>query len=277
MSISIFAKPHFIGTDNEAPGGPFHYLFRATSLIRGEQMAQYLKAKYNPISGYENDVCIYLKPRSLDNIQDGAYVDISDAGEDLVNELKKRPKIKAITSSLASFEFVKERLKNELFFILEHHCNFERSIRSRKEVAVAGFLGTPRSLTYPIDKLRKRLEKIGLQFVVNFNYKSRQDVVDFYKQIDLHIVWYDSENSPFKHPGKIVNAAAYGVPTITNPRIGYKEFEGYYISVNSIDSMMKEVEKLKNKTYYDKWSKKILQKAEEYHISKIAEQYKKLR
>ena len=277
MSTSIFAKPYFIGTDNEAPGGPFNYLFRATSLIRGEQMAQFLGAKFNPTSGFDDDLCIYLKPRSLNNIRDGSYIDISDAGEELVDELKKRPKLKAITSSLVSYELVKKTLANELHLILEHHCNFERVVRKKKTVKVAGFLGTPRSLTYPVEEIRKRLEKLGIKFITNFSYKGRQDVVDFYKQIDLHIVWYDSENSPFKHPGKIVNAAAYGVPTITNPRAGYKEFEGYYISVDSIDLMMKEAEKLKDTAYYDMWSEKVLNKSEEYHIENIAKLYRNLK
>ena len=126
MSICVFAKPYFLGAD-DAPGGPYLYLYRGTSLIRGEQMAKELGGKYNPTSGYENDTRIYLKPRTLDKIKDGDYVDISDAGEDLVEQLKACPNIKAITSSQVSYEFVKERLTNKIFLIPEHHCNFERA------------------------------------------------------------------------------------------------------------------------------------------------------
>jgi hypothetical protein len=276
MNISIFARPHFIGKDLEAPGGPYFYIYRGSSLIRGEQVAKYIGAKYNPKSGYENDLCIYLKPKTLDSVKDGSYVDVSDAGEYLVEQLKNRLKIKVITSSQCTYEFVKERLKNDVVLIPEHHCNFERTVRSRKEINTVGFLGTPRSFTYPIDEMRKRMKKIGIEFITNFNYKNRQDVVDFYKQIDLQIVWYIADNSPFKHPGKFINAASFGIPSIANPQVGYKEFEGNYISIKTIDSLIVEVEKMKNKDYYSQWSSKIMKAAEKYHISKIAEKYKQL-
>lgn len=275
MNISIFARPYFIGRD-DAPGGPYLYVYRGTSLIRGEQIAQYLGGKYNPTSGYENDVCIYLKPRTLDNIKDGSYVDIIDAGAELVNQLKDRPNIKVITSSQTSHEFVKERLKNEMVLIPQHHCNFERTVRLRREINTAGFLGTPRSFTYPVDEIRKLLEKIGIKFITNFNYKNRQDVLDFYKQIDVQIVWYINDDSPFKHPLKIINAASFGIPTIANRLIGYQELEGNYIPVETIDSLIAEVEKMKNKDYYARWSDKIMKAAEMYHISRIAGQYKQL-
>src|SRR5438876_4991873 len=108
--ISIFAKPYFIGQDDEELGGPYICVYRGTSLIRGEQMARELGGKYNPTTVDENDVCIYLKPRSLNNIKDGSYVDVSDTGDELVEMLKARPKIKAITSSIPTYEYVKSKL-----------------------------------------------------------------------------------------------------------------------------------------------------------------------
>lgn len=274
MNISFFARPYFIGED-DSPDRPL-LLYRGTSLIRGEQMAQYLGGKYNPTSGYENDICIYLKPRTSDNIKDGAYIDFSDGEEYLLKLLQDRPKIKVISSSVPSYEFLKERLKNEIFLIPEHHCNFERAVRTRKEISVAGFLGTPRSFTYPVDEMTKRLEKIGIKFIATFSYKNRQDVVDFYKQVDLQVVWYDNGDSPFKHPTKYINAASYGIPTIANRLIGCKEWEDNYTSVETIGSLIMEVEKFKNKDYYNKWSDKIVKEAEKYHISKIAEKYQQL-
>ena len=54
MSISIFAKKTSRGRGNR--------LQRVSSMIRGVQVAEQIGAKLNPEEGYENDVCIYVKP-----------------------------------------------------------------------------------------------------------------------------------------------------------------------------------------------------------------------
>lgn len=62
--ISFFYKPAFLNINpNQAfsertkpiRGG---HLMRVSSIIRGEQIADYLGAKKNPESGYENDTTI---------------------------------------------------------------------------------------------------------------------------------------------------------------------------------------------------------------------------
>ena len=129
MSISIFVRPYFLGED------------------------------------LPNDVCIYLKPKTLDNIKDNSYVDISDCEHNILEQLQNRPKI---------------------------------------------------------------------------------------------------------------NAASFGIPTIANWKLGYKEFDGHYIPVKTMDSLVAEAEKMKDKNYYDEWSNKIIPETEKYHISKIAEIYRQL-
>ena len=68
MDISFFAKPPFLNVSPNVPyvfdGKPIKrgHLLRVSSLIRGNQMAEYLGGKLNPTEGYENDVCIYVKP-----------------------------------------------------------------------------------------------------------------------------------------------------------------------------------------------------------------------
>jgi len=48
--------------------------------------------------------------------------------------------------------------------------------------------------------------------------------------------------------------------------------DGYYIKVDTIERLVKEVVRLR-----DGWdAQRLIDKAEEYHISKIAELYKKL-
>ncbi|OGH18094.1 MAG: hypothetical protein A2868_03475 [Candidatus Levybacteria bacterium RIFCSPHIGHO2_01_FULL_40_15b] len=75
---------------------------------------------------------------------------------------------------------------------------------------------------------------------------------------------------------KIINAASFGIPTLTQPIAGYKEFNGFYIPIKDMDSLVKEAEKLKDVNYYNQWSDRVFNEAEKYHISKIAELYKRL-
>jgi len=289
MSIAIFASRSFLRNDPELGDHPL--LSFTTSVIRGEQIAEYIGAKYNPKSGYENDLCIYLRPKTLDHIRDCDYIDVSDGAFNIVEQLQSRPKIRLIASYPCSYQFLKKKLKNEVVLIPEHHCNFERAVRERKEITTAGVVNNPSLKNYSIyEEVKKRMEKIGLKFITCFYYKNRQDVVDFYKQIDIQVISrfapvndyshylddYNNDLNPFIHPSKIINAASFGIPTIASWKLGFDDFKGNYISVRDMDSLVAEVEKLKNKNYYNEWPEKILKEAEKYHISKIAEMYKQL-
>ena len=56
--ISFFAKPPQFRKRTSCCEYP--HLLRGSSLIRAWQMAEYMGAKLNPTSGYENDVLIYI-------------------------------------------------------------------------------------------------------------------------------------------------------------------------------------------------------------------------
>lgn len=281
MNISIFARKYFIAEDEGTTTGP--YLHRATSYIRGEQIADYLGGKYNPESGFEDDICIYLKPkpRTFNQIKDGSYVDFSDTEAYLKEFLQNRPKIKVIASSQTSFDYLKKRLKNQLFLIPEHHCNFERAKRTRKKVTTGGIITNPSAITYrAYEEVKKRLSEIGLDFISCYDWKTRQEVVDFYAQIDFQVIAlfgvYDPLD-PFRHPTKIINAASYGIPTVANWQFGYKEFEENYIAVKSLGELIQEAEKLTEPEYFDSLVSNLIKAAEPYHISQIAKLYKNLK
>lgn len=278
VDISFFAKPYFLGHDPNISDKD--YLHRGSSLIRGEQIAKFLVAKYNPTEGFKNDVLIFIKPKRLDYVKDNAYIDIVDA-DYLVEPLRNRPKIKVIASLSSSFQFLKKRLKNKIVLIPQHHCNFERIKRTRKEFTTGGYISTPSSLAYLVnEKIKKELAKIRLKFITCYNYTSRQDVVNFYKQIDFQVIGffgYFNNDNPFTHPLKIINAASFGIPTVACWKLGYEEFASNYIPVDTMKSLIIEVEKLKYKKYYNNLANKIIKKAEDYHIERIAEKYKKLK
>lgn len=276
-NISFFASPYLYGINYEKSSKPI--LFRGSSLIRGEQVAQYLGGKYNPTEGFENDLCIHIKPKTVAWVKKGGWVDVVDSGHHFIEQLRSRPDIKVIAYTKLSGKYLRSVLKNKIVVIPEHHCNFERFKRTKKEFTTGGIVTTPSPFADEVYKeVNKRLAATGLKFLTCYHFRTRQDVVDFYKQIDFQIIGYFGygRNSPFAHPNKIINAASFGIPTIAVWKLGYGEFEKYYIPIENMDELMLKVEKLKNKDYYEAFAKKIMAAAAPYHISKIAKLYKKL-
>lgn len=249
-----------------------------SSRIRGGQISEYLGARLNPTSGYEGDVCIYVKPKSLDIVRDGDWVDFLDGDNNQVARLRDRPKVNVIAASQCSYDCLKEYLTNEIVLIPHHHLNWEKIKRERKDISIGGYIGSPSPEAFKMyAEIKTELKKIGFDFVTCFDYKNRNDAVNLYRQVDLFIIgpWV-GDDSPHKIPTKIINAASFGIPTIAYPLRGYKEIEGYYVQARNVSEVLVEVEKFKNRDYYDAWPNKIIEMAEKYHISVIANLYKKL-
>lgn len=271
-NLTFFAKPQQYYSHGTIVSKNPH-LFRTSSLIRGEQIAQYLGCKYNPTGGCENDICIYVKPTELDHIKDGSYVDVID-NFSLLKLLEKRPGIGIIYSSQFHYNLFKDQFKNKSVLIPHHHCNFERAVRERKEIKNVGYLGSIRGIDLEIMDITNRLNGIGLNFLTNYHFKTRQDVINFYKQIDIQLVW-KKDNLTGVTPMKITNAASFGIPTVSKQMDNFQEIDGFYI-VATTDTLITEIEKLKDPDYYDSWSKKLILEMERYHIGSIAKLYKEL-
>jgi hypothetical protein len=276
--ISFFALGSYIGKCH-SKNDPNDAARRLSSRIRAEEMSEYLGAMLNPVEGYSNDVRIYVKPRSLDNISDGSYVDFLD-GEFRDTRLATRPKIKVIAASECSYEYMKEKLPNEIFFIPSHHINFEKVRRNRKGLTVGGYLGVPSNYAFErYGKIKEELSKIGIDFIISYYFKTRQDALDLYNQIDVfvHGDWENpSINHPYRIPTKIINAASFGIPSIAAPIMGNKEVEGYYLHASSIEEMLSQIERLRDETFYNDFCNKIIEMSDNYHISKVAELYREL-
>ena len=85
--ISIFTKRAFFNINphedyDKRTKPPRGHLMRVSSMIRGDQIADYIGAKLNPSSGFEDDVCIYVKPHverpPFDFKGKKSYLDIVD-------------------------------------------------------------------------------------------------------------------------------------------------------------------------------------------------------
>jgi hypothetical protein len=275
--ISIIARPSYLG--NYYPHHSIeNYSLRLSSRIRGDEIAKYINAKLYPKRTVENDVYIHVKPMSLNEVRDGDYVDYLDGGK-FALYLSSRPKVKVIAASQNSFEVLKKELPNEIVFIPCHHLNWDNIRREKQKVTTAGYLGNPSPIAMRMyGAIQKKLKEIGIEFVFCYDYKTRQDAIDFYKKIDILVVgaWELGDTNPHKIPTKLINAASFGIPSVAYPWRGYKEIEGYYIQANNMRELISGVEKLKDETCYNQYADRIITMAENYHISRIAEFYKKL-
>lgn len=273
--ISIFAKHTYFLDDRNNPGEV--YLQRISSRIRAEEIAEYLGAKLNPTEGYDQDICIYVKHYRLDQVKDGDYLDVLD---DLYTTklLKTRPKIKVIAMSKPHMEYLRSFLKNKIVYIPHHHVNLERFQRRRKKIINCGYVGSNSRYNVRINReIGERLSKIGLNFKPLFNFKTRKDIINYYKTIDLQIIGYFRNlDIPYYHQTKIVNAMSFGIPTIATRRLGYRDVKGFYIPINNMDELLAEAKKMKDPAQYNQWPEKIIAESEKYHISEIAKLYKQL-
>lgn len=272
MSISIFAK--------KTTWGRSGHLQRVSSMIRGVQAAEQIGAKLNPESGYENDVCIYVKPhvpKGYDFTFEGRkpYLDMVD-GHNLGRVLIKHPEVPAIVCSQTDYEIMRQAVSNEIIVIPQHHCNFERIKKTIEEVNTVGVIGTEGAFPFLPKELRKELEKRGMRLVEFSTFRRRQDVMDFYLKIDIQIVW-----RPYKkilsNPLKIVNAASFGIPTIALDEKAFWEMKGCYLPVANFQEFLSALDALKkSKELYKALSDSCLARTEAYHIENIGKLYKNL-
>lgn len=276
MSISIFAKP-----PSRAQGD--HHLQRVSSIIRGSQIAHHLKARLNPTEGYDDDVCIYVKPHVKPHedfeFKGHPYLDIID-GWILLHLARKHPEVTLITCSYPDFEYVSAQVDNKVLLIPQHHANFERIRHTPTEVKRIGVIGTKPAFAFLPETLKDDLEKRGIELVLFSTFQNRTDIVNFYKTIDLQIVWrpyMKSQKIPLSNPLKLVNGASLGVPTIALSEPAFTEMAGCYFPVETYNELIAHVDTLqKNPSLLTEYSKRCFEKAEVYHIDKIGKSYKDL-
>lgn len=286
--ISIFAKEAFLNTSpntsfiskEESYHGRGH-LQRVSSIIRGDQIAEKIGAQVNPSAEEVGDVCIFVKPHvkkgmDIEFISGSRnYIDIID-GHNLGQLAKKHPEVGVIVCSQADYEVMSKELPNKIVLIPQHHCNFERVKRTRKEIKRVGIIGEKNAFAHLPEDLEEELSKRGMELVKFSKFFSRQDIIDFYLSIDLQIVW-----RPYKkrlsNPLKIVNAMSFGVPTIALDEKAFKEVGGCYMPVNDFDEFLFQLDQIREKDWlYQTISNTGIEKAEDYHVDNVAELYRRL-
>lgn len=267
----------------------FFYRTGSAGYVKGEQMADYLGGKKNPEKGFENDICVYVKIFPVGTIPKHTYIDVDDAPK-AIEWLKTHPEAGIIVTAQTAKDFIAKELNRTDIHVIPHaHCNYERWIRPEREIKTVGIIGSITSFQYPLDKFKETLKEIGLELSYEQDYwntyrstpdmPGRLKVVKFYKTVDVQVVWRPKMYaSLLKNPNKLVNAGSFGIPTVAYPELDFEnEWNGYYIPANTIDEMIKSLCMLQeDSTFYKVMSDKVLKKAEENHIEKIAKLYENL-
>lgn len=276
--ISIFAR--YVYTEEDPRHQTGVYLRRVSSRVRGEEIAGYLGARYNPTEGFERDVRVYVKPRGLRQVKAGAWVDVLDDRRQ-IDWLKERPDLGVIAMSLAHREHLLGELPgHRVKLIPHHHLNFERARRVPGTPKVVGFVG---SFSLHSRRLQAQvgadLAAVGVEYRPLLNYTRREDILAYYQTIDVQVVPHfgvGDESNPWSHPTRLLNAASFGIPTVAPRLPGYREIEGGYIPVRDYQEMIEAVVRLQAPEAYDSWPERLVALAEPYHVEHIAELYRSL-
>ena len=285
MAISIFAKPPFLNIHPNRPyvfdGRPITrgHLMRVSSLIRGIQMAESLGCKLNPTEGYEDDICIYVKPHvAIGNdfhFEKNSYMDIID-GWDLVHLMKMHPEVPVLAISKWDIENLSRELKNKIIFLPQRHFNPKRLLRTKDAVVNVGIVGTVQGLPFLPNELESGLIERGMKFVEYHNFEDKDKLVEFHQNLFVQIVWRPYRRK-MGNALKLYNAASVGVPTIALKEECFKEMDGNYIPVTTLQEFFIELDKFRNDpSLYSDFSNKIISKAEEYHVENIVKLYQEL-
>lgn len=289
--INFIAKPAFLNTASNTPfiskEESYHgrgHLQRVSSIIRSNQIVEYLmgKAQLNPETISPDDINIYVKPHIPKGVLNfntqgkRSYIDIID-GWGLMPILETHPEIGVIACSKQDQEFLSKILNQEVKFIPQQHCNFKKELRTRKDVNTIGMIGTEDAFEWLPKGLEKELSDRNIKLIKFSKFFSREDIVNFYKSIDIQIVW-----RPYKmklsNPLKLVNAASFGIPTIAyHETVFDKELGDLYIPVKNIKEFLVELDNLViYPREYWSFADDLPKFAEDYHISKVAERYLQL-
>jgi len=269
--ISIFASRMWRSKSPDGHLAPF------SAVIRGSQIAERIGARLNPAEGYERDTCVYVKqyPEDTDKFSRPPYLDIVD-GWRLYHLLKVHPEIPVIVCSRADLETVRSKFTNHLTLIPQQNCNFERVQRTRQGVHVVGILGTWYAWQFIPSGLEAALSERGMRLWQYSDFVCRQDVVNFYQNIDVQIVWRPYAKK-LSNPLKLVNAASFGVPTIALIEPSFGELADCYLPVETVDELLARIDRLfSSPSMYADYSRRGIEKAEAYHIDRVAVMYEEL-
>lgn len=269
----------------------FSFFWRRGQLsaeIRGRQVAEALGGKQNPTSGYHDDICILVKMLPGQLLRDRGLADLGPTYLDMVDNhtclrwLTRHPEIRVIVASKSAHTLLAEtHPAHQVVFIPQHHCNIERLRRPPGPLRTVGYIGTWHAMELYRERIACSLYKMGLGWRWCTDYQTRHDVVAFYQQVDLQLTW--REGMPFvleqvKNPMKIINAASFGIPTVTQPEVSFvAECAGRFLPASTMDEALEQIDLLRtDPLYYATFADLGPALAEPYHLDHVIPLYRRL-
>jgi len=261
----------------------------ASGEIRGRQIAKRLDVPYD-VDVTPDSTVVAVKVKILDaektlDYVNSLWIDVID-GYGLIEELLIHPRLNAIAIGPMSSQFIGKRVRNKIVVIPEHNCNFEGYTRNfDKEVKVVGAMHHPGNFDLDVKAVTKALASIGLEFRAVDTFKTRDDVVNFYKEIDIQLCFRfwrgigQKEPPELKNPLKLENAGSFKIPTVAFPEPCFiEEFgESTFKHVFDVEDIVEACKILKsNKRYYQEYAERAWQRAQDFHIDKISPLYLEL-
>jgi len=254
----------------------------ASRLIRAYQIADRLDCAVNEPPSGECKNLIFVKtfPVEIEELyrQYNIFVDVVDS-DVIFPTLAKYPNIRVLAISRTAVDYIEARLENKVFYVPEHHCNFDNFIIPHRTAKIVGFVGYKECFDLPFDAVGFALDKLGLEFVCKFvdDSTTREDVVEFYKTIDIQLCFRSPRNivgmpPELKNPLKIVNAASFGIPTVSYPEISYMREFSPYLTGRTIDDICSHIERVKKLDVDIRHQ--LVEKAKPYHIDKVVDIYR---
>ena len=265
----------------------FRRIRNAGGEIRGTQVANYLGGRVDPQNGYEDDVCIYILGIMRYDSPEvrWSYYDVCDCGYARLQRVRSRTKGGLIAISKSQFDYLKKVVpKREVYFIRQHHCNFKRELRPKRPVLTVGCCGGDAAVQWPHDRIKAILGQLGLQWMFLQELRNHQRVVDFYKQLDIQLVYRPTHSRGMDmmihgNPLKLSNASSFGIPTVAFPEPAFTAEwnNGECLYCDGMNNAFSLIQKLKDEpAFYEDIAEKAKLKAEEYHIDNVAKLYREL-
>ena len=213
------------------------------------------------------------------------FIDIVDS-HGTIDGIKRSEHLKnanIIAIGDLAYNYLSNELRShKIIKIPEHHCNFENAVRdSSKKVDTVGFCGYPYNLHIDVGLLERMLGAVGYRVLLltDMQNVTREAICDFYKQIDIQICYRRDVGAcvpQLKNPLKVINAASFGVPTVTYLEPSYVECKDIIVLADDIYGMAKGIISFTDDSKYNEMSEKCIEFARDYHIDKIVSKYKEI-
>ncbi len=248
---------------------------RSVVQVRGQQIAEWIGARLNPESGYEDDVNVFITYCPTIPLPRKSVLDPNDH-KNQWDFIREHPEVPVIAISLPEQTMFREMFQQEIIYIPDHHANYDREQRVARTVLTVGTVGSRASVNWPAEDVEQRLAKIGLQLLRRDMGRHREQVLAAYRRMDIQIVF--RANLPDREicdPLKLSNAGSFGIPTVAYPELSYAtEYDGCFLPAQTIEELVDGVDRLaRTPSLYQEYARKALDRSEAYHIDNVVKRY----